>query len=135
MEKREKMKKSNRKKAATESGVEESETGRTAATESTGISEETAAVDGAVIGVNAQTAVADEKTLSKSEKRKRVALNWILMAVGIIMMSASVYFFQTPNDLTLGGIAGNSHAGRYYGYNKRSVARSGAYNFRQTMHG
>lgn len=28
------------------------------------------------------------------------------MAVGIIMMSASVYFFQTPNDLTLGGIAG-----------------------------
>ncbi len=100
------MKKSNRKKAATESGVEESEISGTAATESTEISEETAAANGAVIGVNAQTAVADENTLSKSEKRKRVALNWILMAVGIIMMSASVYFFQTPNDLTLGGIAG-----------------------------
>ena len=100
------MKKSNRKKAATESGVEESEISGTAATENVEISEETAAANGAVIGVNAQTAVADEKTLSKSEKRKRVALNWILMAVGIIMMSASVYFFQTPNDLTLGGIAG-----------------------------
>ena len=29
-----------------------------------------------------------------------------MMIVGIIMMSASVYFFQTPNNFTLGGIAG-----------------------------
>ena len=62
MEKREKMKKSNRKKAATESGVEESEISGTAATESTEISEETAAADGAVIGVNAQTAVLRAKS-------------------------------------------------------------------------
>ena len=38
--------------------------------------------------------------------RKRSVLRWTLLVVGIIMMSCSVYFFQTPNDFTLGGIAG-----------------------------
>lgn len=47
-----------------------------------------------------------EKTLTKEQKRKRTALRWVLLNVGIIMMSASVYFFQTPNNFTLGGVAG-----------------------------
>lgn len=46
------------------------------------------------------------KTVSKSQKRKRTALKWVLLNVGILMMSASVYFFQTPNNFTLGGVAG-----------------------------
>ena len=47
-----------------------------------------------------------DKVLTKSEKKKRTVIRWVLLIVGIIMMSASVYFFQTPNDFTLGGIAG-----------------------------
>lgn len=47
-----------------------------------------------------------DKVLTKSQRRRRTVLRWALMMVGIIMMSCSVYFFQTPNDLTLGGIAG-----------------------------
>lgn len=47
-----------------------------------------------------------DKVLTKSQQRRRTALRWTYMMVGIIMMSASVYFFQTPNQFTLGGIAG-----------------------------
>lgn len=47
-----------------------------------------------------------EKTLTKSQRRRQTAMRWGLLIVGILMMSASVYFFQTPNELTLGGIAG-----------------------------
>lgn len=47
-----------------------------------------------------------EKTLTKKQQRQRTVIRWCLLCVGILMMSASVYFFQTPNDLTLGGIAG-----------------------------
>ena len=47
-----------------------------------------------------------EKVLTKAQKHKRTALKWILLNIGIIMMSMSVYFFQSPNNFTLGGVAG-----------------------------
>ena len=53
-----------------------------------------------------ETKNSGDKVLSKKERNKKIALNWAMMIVGIIMMSASVYFFQTPNNFTLGGIAG-----------------------------
>lgn len=51
-------------------------------------------------------AVYGDKVLTKSQKKKRTALRWSLMIGGIILMSFSVYFFQTPNEFTLGGMAG-----------------------------
>lgn len=53
-----------------------------------------------------QKPIPDKKTLTKQQKRKRTAMKWILLNLGIIMMSCSVYFFQTPNNFTLGGVAG-----------------------------
>lgn len=50
--------------------------------------------------------VVNGKVLTKAQMRKRSVIRWSLLVVGIIMMSCSVYFFQTPNDFTLGGIAG-----------------------------
>ncbi len=50
--------------------------------------------------------VVNGKVLTKAQMRKRTVLRWTLLVIGIVMMSCSVYFFQTPNDLTLGGIAG-----------------------------
>lgn len=50
--------------------------------------------------------VVNGKVLTKAQMRKRSVLRWALLVVGIVMMSCSVYFFQTPNDFTLGGIAG-----------------------------
>ena len=47
-----------------------------------------------------------DKVLTKAQQRKRSVLRWVVLICGIIMMSCSVYFFQTPNDFTLGGIAG-----------------------------
>ena len=47
-----------------------------------------------------------DKVLTKAQQRKRSVLRWVILIFGIIMMSCSVYFFQTPNDFTLGGIAG-----------------------------
>ncbi len=47
-----------------------------------------------------------DKVLTKTQQRKRSVLRWVILIFGIIMMSCSVYFFQTPNDFTLGGIAG-----------------------------
>lgn len=47
-----------------------------------------------------------DKVLTPKEKRKKAVYSWLFTFVGIIMMSASVYFFQTPNNFTLGGIAG-----------------------------
>ena len=47
-----------------------------------------------------------EKVLTKAQKRKQTAMRLILLNVGILMMSFSVYFFQTPNNFTLGGVAG-----------------------------
>lgn len=54
----------------------------------------------------AQPVVYGDKVLTKSQKKKRAVLRWVLLSFGIILMSFSVYFFQTPNHFTLGGIAG-----------------------------
>lgn len=50
--------------------------------------------------------ITPEKELTKKQKRQRTLLRWTMIVIGIIMMSCSVYFFQTPNNFTLGGIAG-----------------------------
>ncbi len=47
-----------------------------------------------------------DKVLTKAQQRQRTILRWVLMTVGILMMAASVFFFQTPNKFTLGGVAG-----------------------------
>ena len=39
-------------------------------------------------------------------KKEREIKRWITMTVGVILMSISIYFFQTPNNVTLGGMAG-----------------------------
>lgn len=49
---------------------------------------------------------AKDKVLTPRQRRIRTAMRFLLMNVGIIMMSLSVYFFQTPNNFTLGGVAG-----------------------------
>lgn len=46
------------------------------------------------------------KPVTKKQKQLNTALRWILMTLGTLMMAASVYFFQTPNNFTLGGVAG-----------------------------
>lgn len=55
---------------------------------------------------NGKPHVYGDKVLTKAQQRKRSVLRWVILIFGIIMMSCSVYFFQTPNDFTLGGIAG-----------------------------
>ena len=67
--------------------------------------ENTAVADGAEKTAPAPKVYGD-KVLTKAQKRQRTALRWILMTVGILMMAASVFFFQTPNGFTLGGVAG-----------------------------
>ena len=47
-----------------------------------------------------------DKILTPKQKRKRAVIRFLLMNLGIVMMSLSVYFFQTPNNFTLGGVAG-----------------------------
>lgn len=49
-----------------------------------------------------------EKVLTKRQKNLRTVLRWTLMNVGIIMMSCSVFFFQVPNNFSLGGVGGIS---------------------------
>ncbi len=49
-----------------------------------------------------------EKVLTKKQKRIRTALRWLYINIGIVLMSASVYFFQVPNNFTLGGVGGIS---------------------------
>ncbi len=51
-------------------------------------------------------ALFSDKVLTPTQRRKRTALSWTFMFFGILMMSCSVYFFQTPNDFTMGGVAG-----------------------------
>lgn len=46
------------------------------------------------------------KTLTPKQKKVLLIKRAILLHVGIMLMSVSVYFFQTPNKFTLGGIAG-----------------------------
>lgn len=47
-----------------------------------------------------------DKVLTKAQQRQRTLLRWVLMTVGILMMASSVFFFQTPNGFTVGGVAG-----------------------------
>ena len=49
-----------------------------------------------------------DKVLTKAQKRKRTAIRWSLMVVGIILMSISVYFFQMQFNFVLGGVGGIS---------------------------
>ncbi len=49
-----------------------------------------------------------DKVLTKAQRRKKTAIRWILMNVGIILMSLSVYFFQMPYNFVLGGVGGIS---------------------------
>ncbi len=65
-----------------------------------------AATMASVDGTDGKPVIYADKVLTKSQKQKRTALRWALMGFGIILMSCSVYFFQTPNKFTLGGIAG-----------------------------
>ena len=44
--------------------------------------------------------------LTVKQKRMQVAVKWLLISAASIIMGISVYFFQTPYDITLGGIAG-----------------------------
>ena len=46
------------------------------------------------------------KTLSKKQKRLHTAFQWTMITIGSLMMAVSVFFFQTPYKITLGGIAG-----------------------------
>lgn len=60
----------------------------------------------AVDGVQVRTPKPDDSLLTKKQKIHRTALRWVLMTLGVLMMSSSVFFFQTPNGFTLGGVAG-----------------------------
>lgn len=59
-------------------------------------------------GVRVEPDAHGEKVLTPAQKRARTALRWVLLNVGVLMMAASVYFFQVPNNFTLGGISGIS---------------------------
>lgn len=48
----------------------------------------------------------DKKPRKKPSFDRHVALRWSLMTLGTVLMSVSVYFFQVPNDFTIGGVAG-----------------------------
>lgn len=50
--------------------------------------------------------VGKDKILTPKQKKMRFIKRMILMHIGILLMSTSVYFFQTPNKFTLGGVAG-----------------------------
>ncbi len=50
---------------------------------------------------------ADKKT-EKKLHAKKTAVQYAVMNVGALMMAVSVYFFQAPNNLTLGGVGGLS---------------------------
>ena len=47
-----------------------------------------------------------EHPMTKKQKNLRTATKWGLITISSIMMAFSVYFFQTPYNITLGGIAG-----------------------------
>ena len=51
-------------------------------------------------------ALSPHDILVRKQNAKRTVLQWLIITVGSIMMAASVYFFQTPYDITMGGIAG-----------------------------
>lgn len=61
--------------------------------------------EGEVVQPSTQTVAAVNDTATK-KNTKREIVRWLLITLGSIMMAVSVYFFQTPNGITLGGIAG-----------------------------
>ena len=71
----------------------------------TAVQSEQAAADAVLTGAG-EKKITKDKVLTKAQKRKKIAIKCLLLNIGIIMMSASVYFFQTPNNFTLGGVAG-----------------------------
>ena len=58
------------------------------------------------IAQDTDTKADSAKAIVKDKDIKRTVLRWILMTAGVLMMSSSVFFFQTPNGFTLGGVAG-----------------------------
>ena len=67
------------------------------------------AIDGGTVsddGEQEKPVIYGDKVLTPAQMKKRTVLRWVLLLIGITMMSFSVYFFQKPNDITLGGIAG-----------------------------
>lgn len=47
-----------------------------------------------------------ENILPAKRKTYHTVLQWVMITIGSFMMAVSVYFFQTPNNITLGGVAG-----------------------------
>lgn len=47
-----------------------------------------------------------DNLMTKRQMKMRTVMQWVLISLGSFMMAVSVYFFQTPNNITLGGIAG-----------------------------
>lgn len=66
------------------------------------------AMDGAAAndGEPIKPVIYGDKILTPAQEKKRTVLRWVILLIGITMMSFSVYFFQKPYDFTLGGIAG-----------------------------
>lgn len=50
--------------------------------------------------------ILNEHVLTKKQKTVRTVLQWLIIALGSFIMAISVYFFQTPNNITFGGVAG-----------------------------
>lgn len=57
-------------------------------------------------GAQVMPVIYSDKILTSAQMKRRTVLRWVILLFGITMMSFSVYFFQKPNDFTLGGIAG-----------------------------
>ena len=49
---------------------------------------------------------APDKLPLPARKKSHTVLQWVMISIGSFMMAISVYFFQTPNNITLGGVAG-----------------------------
>lgn len=54
----------------------------------------------------AENAAAGGSIRAKRRKTASALVQWVMISIGSIMMAVSVYFFQTPNKITLGGVAG-----------------------------
>lgn len=50
--------------------------------------------------------ILNEHVLTKKQKTMRTLMQWVIISVGSLIMAVSVYFFQTPNNMTFGGVAG-----------------------------
>ena len=52
------------------------------------------------------TAAPLTKPVSPRRKKMNSLMQWVFITIGSLIMAISVYFFQTPNNITLGGVAG-----------------------------